>query len=96
VQKKVIQSVTKLDLPVIQYGRVTRLEGGDRMVGRDLVKETKDSRDASFIRVESYLMITSYMQLLSALFSSILNLWIDMRIERGESQNSSSSISLAS
>jgi len=53
VRKNVIQSVVKLDQPIIQYGRVTRLKGGDPMVGHDLVKETEDSRDASFVRVES-------------------------------------------
>ena len=52
VQKRVIQSVTKLDQKVVQYGRVSRLEGGDLMVGRDFVKQTaEDSRDASFVRV---------------------------------------------
>ena len=36
----------------MQYGRVSRLEGGDLMVGRDFVKQTaEDSRDASFVRV---------------------------------------------
>jgi hypothetical protein len=36
----------------VQYGRVSRLEGGDLMVGRDFVKQTaEDSRDASFVRV---------------------------------------------
>jgi hypothetical protein len=52
VQKSVIQSVIKLDQPIVQYGRVSRLEGGDLMVGRDFVKQTaEDSRDASFVRV---------------------------------------------
>ena len=36
----------------MQYGRVSRLEGGDLMVGRDFVKQTaEDSRDASYVRV---------------------------------------------
>jgi hypothetical protein len=52
VQRSVIQSVIKLDRPIVQYGRVSRLEGGDLMVGRDFVKQTaEDSRDASFVRV---------------------------------------------
>ena len=54
VKKNVVQSVIKLDQPITQYGRVTRLEGGDLMIGRDLVPETDDSRDASFVRVESH------------------------------------------
>jgi hypothetical protein len=55
VKKNIIQSIIKLDTPIAQYGRVTRLEGGDLMIGRDLVPQTEDSRDASFIRVESCL-----------------------------------------
>jgi hypothetical protein len=52
VQKSVIQSVIKLDRPIVQYGRVSLLEGGDLMVGRYFVKQTAgDSRDASFVRV---------------------------------------------
>jgi hypothetical protein len=61
VKKDVIQSIIKLDRPITQYGRVTRLEGGDLMIGRDLVQEIEGSRDASFVRVESCLSI--YMQL---------------------------------
>ena len=53
VKKNVIQSVIKLDQPITPYGRVTRLEGGDLMIGQDLVPQTDDSRDASFVRVES-------------------------------------------
>ena len=57
VKKNVVQSVVKLDQPITQYGRVTRLEGGDLMIGRDLVPHTNGSRDASFVRVESCLFI---------------------------------------
>ena len=31
------------------------LDGGDRMIGRHFVKESEDSRDASFVRVKSSL-----------------------------------------
>jgi hypothetical protein len=52
VQKSAIQSVIKLDRRIEQYGRVSRLEGGDLMIGRHFVKQTaEDSRDASFVRV---------------------------------------------
>ena len=61
VKKNVVQSVIKLDQPITQYGRVTRLEGGDLMIGRDLVPQTEDGRDASFVRVESCAL--SYAQL---------------------------------
>jgi hypothetical protein len=54
--KKDIEAIVKLDGPITQYGRVCRLEGGDLMIGRDLVKKTEDSRDASFVRAESYLL----------------------------------------
>ena len=49
VKKDDIQSVIKLDCPITQYGRVTCLEGGDLMIGRDLVQGTEGSRDASFV-----------------------------------------------
>ena len=49
IQKKVVQSIVKLDQSITQYGRVYRLDGGDRMVGRHFVKETEDSRDYSFV-----------------------------------------------
>ncbi|KAF8803445.1 hypothetical protein BYT27DRAFT_7260186 [Phlegmacium glaucopus] len=48
VKKNIVQSVIKLNQPITQYGRVTRLEGGDCMIGRDLVQGTKDSHDTSF------------------------------------------------
>lgn len=57
VQKKDVQSILKLDQPITQYGRVCRLEGGDRMIGRHFVKETEDSRDSSFVRVEYSLFL---------------------------------------
>jgi hypothetical protein len=52
VQKSVVQSIIKMNQPITQYGRVTRLEGGDKMVGHDFVKESEDSRDVSFVQVE--------------------------------------------
>ena len=33
VQKSIVQSVIKLDQPIVQYGRVSHLEGGDLMIG---------------------------------------------------------------
>jgi len=49
----------------VQYGRVSRLEGGDLMIGRHFVKQTEESRDASFIRVS--LAFFPYMQFLISL-----------------------------
>ena len=50
VQKSIIQSVIKLDQPVVQYSRVCHLEGGDLMIGCDFVKQIgEDSWDASFV-----------------------------------------------
>jgi hypothetical protein len=64
VQKRVIQSVIKLDQPIVQYGRVSRLEGGDLMIGHHFVNQTaEDSRDASFVRVS--LAFFPYVQFLS-------------------------------
>jgi len=70
VQKSAIQSVIKLDRPIAQYGRVSRLEGGDLMIGRHFVKQTEDSRDASFVRVS--LVFFPY-AISEYLFSSIPN-----------------------
>ncbi len=57
VRRNVVQSVVKLDQPIVQYGKVTCLEGGDLMVGRDLVIETDDNQDASFVRVSLVLLL---------------------------------------
>src|SRR5438445_7789611 len=73
VRKNVIQSVVKLDQPIIQYGRVTRLERGDLMVGCDLVKETEDSWNASFVQVESSCIGFAW-AILNIIFCSTLNL----------------------
>ena len=62
VQKSVVQSIIKLDWPITQYSKVSRLEGGDLMIGHDFVKEAKDSWDASFVRVSLVLLL--YEQLL--------------------------------
>ena len=53
VKKNIVQSVIKLDQPITQYGRVTRLEGGNLMIGWELVPQTDDGHDASFVWVES-------------------------------------------
>ena len=93
IKKNIVQSVVKLDQPLTQYGKVTRLEGGDLMIACDLVKETEDSQDASFVRVEICLFFIHAASDHS--FSSILNLWIDMPTKCEESQNLSHEISLA-
>jgi hypothetical protein len=84
VRKNVAQSVVKLDQPIIQYGKVTRNEG-DLMVARDLIIETEDSRDASFVRVSLVLLLDA--QFLNIPFSSILNLWTDMLTNGEEPPN---------
>ena len=55
VKKNIVQSIIKLDQPTIQYGRVTHLEGGDLMIGWELVPQTDVSHDVSFVQVESCL-----------------------------------------
>jgi hypothetical protein len=40
-----------LHCQIKQYGRVSRVDGGDSMQGRDLVSLRLDSRDSSFVRV---------------------------------------------
>ena len=63
IHKSTVQLVIKLDRPIAQYGRVCRLNGGDLMVGRHFVKQSEDSRDASFVRVS--LAFFPYVQSLS-------------------------------
>ena len=72
VRKNVAQAAVKLDQPIVQYGKVTRLEGSDLMVGRDLVIETEDGRDASFVRVSFILLLV--WTIYNIPFSSTLNL----------------------
>jgi len=73
VRKSTIQSIIKLDRPIVQYGRVSRL-GGDLMIGRHFVKQmAEDSRDASFVRV-SIAFLPSIFSISELLFSSIPNL----------------------
>lgn len=85
VAKRVVQSVVNLDHPIIQYGKVTRLEG-DLMIARDLIIETEDSRDASFVRVSNLVLLLDK-QFLNIAFSSIHNLWIDILANREEPPN---------
>ncbi|EKM79514.1 hypothetical protein AGABI1DRAFT_92026 [Agaricus bisporus var. burnettii JB137-S8] len=48
--RAVIQAAFSLQEPVPQYGKVIRLEGGDRIVASELVQSSEDSRDASYIK----------------------------------------------
>jgi hypothetical protein len=52
----VVQSVVKLDQEITQFAKVRRFQGGDLMTGRHFVKKSEDTRDASFVRVESCLL----------------------------------------
>ncbi|KAF7773523.1 hypothetical protein Agabi119p4_5690 [Agaricus bisporus var. burnettii] len=49
-EKTTIQALIDLDGPITCYGRVTLLDGGDTIVGRDMVRQCEDSRDASYIK----------------------------------------------
>ena len=82
VSKATVGSIVKLDQLITQYGRVTRLEGGDLMIGRDFVQESEDSRDASFVQVECNILFLHVISKLS--FSSMLNMWINMLTEKGQ------------
>ena len=75
-QKKIVQKFIKLDHGITQYGKVCRFEGGDLMVGRELVKNAEDSRDASFVQVEFLSVL--YIRFLINLSSSIRYMWIDL------------------
>lgn len=43
---------------VTQWGKVKRLEGGDTMHARDLVRLSQHERDASFVRVSVTFVVT--------------------------------------
>jgi hypothetical protein len=67
-----------------QWGKVCRLEGGDTMHARDLVRLSEKDRDASYVRVSTYIqqLLPVYM-LRFALYvhtitCSILNLSMSM------------------
>lgn len=51
VAKRAVASVVNLNLPVVQYGRVTCLDGGDIMTAQDIIHEYEDTRDASYVKV---------------------------------------------
>ncbi|EKM82893.1 hypothetical protein AGABI1DRAFT_89560 [Agaricus bisporus var. burnettii JB137-S8] len=48
--KVIVSAAVDLSQPIIQYGKVTRLENGDSFVAYDMVRQSEDSRDASFIK----------------------------------------------
>ncbi|XP_006457060.1 hypothetical protein AGABI2DRAFT_146706 [Agaricus bisporus var. bisporus H97] len=49
-EKATVQAAISLDEPVIQYGRVSVLGGGDTIVAHDMVRRSEDSRDSSYIK----------------------------------------------
>jgi hypothetical protein len=46
-----IRKVIPKKLDVVEYGRLRRVDGGDRMQARELVSPIADGRDMSFARV---------------------------------------------
>ena len=68
VQKSVIKSVIKLDQPIVQYGRVSGLEGSDLMLGHYFVKQTAE--DIFCLSESCLLFICAFSE---HLFSSIPN-----------------------
>jgi hypothetical protein len=51
VPKKVVRAIVKLEKEITQFGKVRK--GDDIMTGCHFVKKSEDTRDASFVRVES-------------------------------------------
>jgi hypothetical protein len=47
----VVRAAIKLDGPLLQYSKVTCLGDGDTMVACDIVEQSEDSRDASYVKV---------------------------------------------
>jgi hypothetical protein len=50
--KAAVQGVIKLDQPILQYGKVTHLEG-DCMLGADLSSLREDGQDSTYIKVRN-------------------------------------------
>lgn len=57
VPKRIVAAIVKFDKPILQYGRVTRLDGGDTMVARDIIHESEDTRDASYVKVPPFIFV---------------------------------------
>lgn len=51
VSASVIHKLLPADSLIVQYGRLSRLEGGDVMQARDLIPAKEDTRDSSFVKV---------------------------------------------
>lgn len=56
VPKRIVAAIVKFDKPILQYGRVTRLDDGDTMIAREIVHESEDTRDASYVKVPSFFL----------------------------------------
>jgi hypothetical protein len=50
---KDIQAIIPDGLQVIEYGRMRRTDGGDRMQAYELVRRSGDSRDMTYVRVSN-------------------------------------------
>src|SRR5271169_2608688 len=59
VPKRMVAAIVKLDRPILQYGRVARLDGGDTMIAREIVRESEDTRDASYVKVSSFFVYST-------------------------------------
>ena len=68
--KWMIAAIIKFDKLIIQYGQITCLDGGtgDTMIARDIVHESKDTCDASYVKV-SFFFCIKLMKLISQISS---------------------------
>jgi len=58
-----MRKVLPKELQVTEYGRVRKIDGGDKIQARELVALGMDSRDMSFVRVSTYIYI--YLRLIT-------------------------------
>ena len=103
VAKWVVASVINLNLPVVQYGRVTCLDGGDIMTAWDIIHKYEDTWDASYVKVFLQACYLCPVLKLTYQFTSMYKTSTNMLINTTAHQNSSprhflvsSSVSLSS
>ena len=53
----VIRAIVKLNQEITQFGKVRCFQEGNLMTGHHFVKKSEDSRDTSFVQVESCLLL---------------------------------------
>ena len=59
VPKRTVAAIVKFDKPILQYGQATLLDGGDTMIVQEIVHESGDTHDASYVKVLRFLFVSN-------------------------------------